>query len=341
MYTFPHRVYGSDDPLVSYIFAVRSLCKLIGGEFPVKHCSDYIGLSDKKAFSVSKPKLSKNISRKILLKVNVVIGCQGVLSTLKKVISNSIHFIVICSGLGFPSSMQARVLKWLGHSNWLHLDEVLVSSGLADASQSPLKLPGLTANGTLWLNTDSVVSVDLYTAFLSKFVDRPVPVQLVVTQVKGNLFAALISQKTQISSFSLLCNQQSVKSIGDSSNIFGEFLRVNSNHLEYFQVQHFLTLLPLSSLQKCINLRVLSVTANTDAGVYHPAGATQVFRTLESLHQLEYFEWSEPLNLLTKDVLVLHNLLLNYLPRLLHWHWNLCNLLVFTTDLSLNHWKLF
>ena len=96
--------------------------------------------------------------------------------------------------------------------------------------------------------------------------------------------------------------------------------------------------MPLDSLQKCVNLRVLSISTNSSTGNSHHfkdrVSATQIFMALQSLDSLEYFEWSEPLNILTEDILALYGLLSKHLPNLAHWHWKLCYFLLFVTDLD-------
>lgn len=319
---------------------VYILCKLIGGEFPVKHSSDYIGPLDKKAFSVSKPKLPRNLSMKVVLKVNVKIACQDILVALTKTASSSIHFKVVYSGIEISSHMKEFFSKYFTD---LHFNEVFIDPVLINASElKSLCLPGLTMNGTLWLNTDSTLSANLYRVLLSKFQIRPcaTPFGLVITQLSSNLLIALMAQNASVKYFSVLpLHQPMLKNIANSCDVLGEFLSVNSETLEYLQLRwYLLTSLPLESLQKCANLRVLSVTVNTNTPFAHHfkhfATAAELFKALQHLQQLEYFEWSEHLNLVTNELLLLYELLSKYLPNLQHWHWRLINLLLSTTDLE-------
>lgn len=316
------------------------LCKLIGGEFPVKHYSDYIGPADKKAFPFSKPSLSPNISRRILLKVNIMIGSQDVVSALHRSTSNSLHFEVIYSGIGFSSLLAPRkVLKAMNSCfSQLHLDTIVVPSGIIEVAEK-MKLLYLTTSGTLWLNIDVALSQSLYEVFFSRVLNHSSTVTigsigLVVTHLDTNFLAAIISKKYQINSFTLL-NHQYKQSIEDARDKFNEFLNSNAHCLEYIELHHHMTPVSLESLQKCANLRVLMIAAVSPVSHHkRPVSAAQIFLTIKHLHSLEYFEWSESLNIITKDVLDLYNLLSNYLPRLLHWHWKLCHLLLFTTDLG-------
>lgn len=311
------------------------LCKLIGGEFPVRHYSDYIGPTDRKAFPFSKPTLSPDISRKILLKVNIMIRCPDVMLTLHESVSNSIHFEVVYCGMGFSSLFAPR--KALKAMNYcfcqLHLDSMVVPTGII-RSADKIKLPYLTANGTLWLNMEYTLSQNLYQVFLSRVLNHSNSIRLVVTHLDANFLAAIIFKNYRVTCFTLL-NCQYKQTIEDAKgSMFTDFLSHNAHTLEYIELQHRLTSLPLESLQKCTNLRVLVMTAVSTVSSHRPVGAAQIFLAIKHLNSLEYFEWSESLNIITKDVLDLYNLLSNYLPNLLHWHWKLCHLLLFTTDLG-------
>ena len=313
-----------------------SLCKLIEGEFPVKHHSDYIGPSDKKAFAATRPKLPC-ILEKVVLNVTVVADHMNVLSLLEKSRRVSANFETRYNGIGFSACVQ-DIFKCLNDFSHFHLNEIIFSSALVGDNElkSCLRLPGLTANGMLWLNTDFPSTENFYTSIFSKFLEN-LPLRLVVTQLNQNLLATLVTLKIRVSAFSLLPLNQQAANIRNSRDLFNTFLKLNTENLDYMRLRYCLTLIPLGLLQKFTNLRVLSISANTTATsplFDNRNSAAQVLVAMQNLYCLEYFEWSEPLNIITKDVLALYNLLTRYLPNLVHWHWTLSYLLLFTTDLE-------
>ena len=264
-----------------------------------------------------------------------MIGCQEILSALKKSVSNSIHFNVVYSGMGFSSSCNRKLLKHLDCFRAFHLDEFFINVGLLEL-RPDLNFPSLNTNGFLWLDTDSSsLNHQKFKDLLSRYTGLK-PIKLVVTGLDVDCFVALHTLKTQVSSLSVLsCSHKLI----EISSILRQFLDVNSKTLEFLQLNYVLTLLPPNLLQKFANLRVLSVsvTINTSELSHHTnhaVTASQIFAALEHLYYLEYFKWSEPLNIITRDILALYNLLSNYLPKLVHWHWKLSNFLLFTTDVN-------
>lgn len=269
-----------------------------------------------------------------------MIGSIEVVSALQKSATNSVHFEVVYSGMGFSSSFGSKnMLQALRYFHRLYVDSIVMSSDSIMLS-GKMNLPYLTANGTLWLNINSVVSEESYRVFLSRLLDDlgTAPIRLVATELDECLLTALVSQETKVSSLSLL-NHQYSKNVLHTRDAFYKFLCSNAEYLEFIQLRQRLTSVPLQSLQKCTNLQVLSVTSLKITSPYRakdqgPISAAQVFLTLQHLQCLEYFEWSEMLNIFTKDVLALYDLLSNHIPKLLHWHWKLCHLVLFTTDLE-------
>ena len=316
-----------------FVFLVSVLCKLIRGEFPVTHSSDYVNRLDTKAFPVHKPNLSGNISKRIFLKVTVIIDTQEMFVTIRRSAS-SIYFEVIYSGIEFPSShLQKKYLKYFSD---LQLNEIFIDPW--DELKSGFSSPSLASSGMLWLNTDSTLSESFYTDFASHLTVQSLSVSLVITRLCSSILAAFMNRGISVNSFCVLpLNQPSLKIIADATNLLERFIEFHSKHLKYLHLNScFFSMLPLHSLQNCINLRVLNITMNLTMSDYYKRSATtiQIFECLQHLICLEYLEWSEPLNLVTRDALALFNLLSNYLPRLVHWHWKLNNLLLFTTDLD-------
>ena len=251
---------------------------------------------------------------------------RQIVSALQESVMNCVHFEIVCSGMGFLSSYVPKK-SWALHLFDQDLDELLINSGTVNSSRGK-KLPHLAANGTLMLNVDSPISENLYKDFFSRILDSPstTPIGLVATKLDANLSAALTAEKILIKHFALL-NHHVTRNVA-LEDVLGKLFYNNADSLEYV---HAFTSIPLNSLQKCSNLRVLSLTFSHSSG---SVGAAQLFLALQHLHSLEYFEWSQSLNIITKDLLALHNLLSNHLPKLLHWHWNFCYLLLFISDLD-------
>ncbi len=266
------------------------------------------------------------------MRMTVRIDSQEMFVALKRIAPNSIHFEVIFSGIEFPLHLQKKYLKYF---NNLYLNEIFIDPH-RDELKSDFSSPRLTDCGTLWLNTDSALSEKFYRNFASHL--HIEAVSLVITRLCSSILNAIMNKNILVTSFCVLpLNQPTLKSITDSTDLFGEFLQFNSGVLEYLHLNsYFFSMLPLHSLQNCGNLRVLSITMNLTISDYFKRTATpvQIFKSLQHLNCLEYLEWSEPLNIVTRDVLELFDLLSNHLPRLSHWHWKLNNLLLFTTDLN-------
>lgn len=324
--------------------AVQILCKLIRGDFPVTHSTDYVSSSDNKAFSISKPSLLRKVSRKVVLKLNVNIACPELLETLVRSVSSSVQFKVVYSGIQI-----SFVNKHGNFFDSMHLNEIFIDPQLIDLKDSRYPLPGISKNGILWVNTTSTtLSPNLYRVLLSKLQLHPStrPIRLVVTHLTNNFLIAVMAQCVLVSSFSALpMGQPTPNTIAESRDVLGQFLQATSEKLEHLQLRwYWLSSLPLISLQKCINLRVLSVTVNTNVFSHYTTSdankkLVQIFDTLQYLHSLEFLEWSEPYNIFSDDLLGLHHLLTTFLPKLQHWHWKLTHLLVSTTDLSKEEMK--
>lgn len=315
-------------------YSVHSLCKLVGGEFPVIHSSDYINLSDKKAFPLSKPRLPNRKPKIVTIFLTIQINSQEILSMVHKIMPKSFHFNVIYSGIDFTSPYLQRkiLLQSFRYLNNLSLDEIFFDPALLNQPHlSSISLPGLSSKGTMWINTDLVLSNENVTTLLNAL---KTPTNLVVTYLNSNFLAATNTLNMLFSAFSLLPVKPSANT-QDSNIALEKFLYANREVLEYVQLRcYFFSAIPLVALQQCLKLRVLSITTNTNT--HHPKATNsvmQIFKALHNLHNLEYLEWAEPANLLTVDLIAMQDCLCNFLPNLLHCHLKLGYLLLSTTDL--------
>lgn len=269
------------------------------------------------------------------MKVTVTIDTQEIFVALRRSAS-SIYFEVFYCGIEFPSSQLQK--KYLKYFDRLCLNELFIDPH-RDELKSSFASPSLNSFGNLWLRTDSELPEKFYSNFASQLtVQRPAHISLLLSHLCSSVLAAFMNENTLVTSFSVLPIQQpSLKAITNARNSLGEFIYFNSTELKYLQLHsYFFSMLPLPSLQMCANLSVLSISMNLTMSDYFKRHATtvEIFKCLQHLVCLEYLEWSEPLNIITSDVLALFYLLSNHLPRLAHWHWRLNHLLLFTTDLK-------
>ena len=105
--------------------------------------------------------------------------------------------------------------------------------------------------------------------------------------------------------------------------------------LEYLRLESWpLTRVPLELLCLCSNLRVISITVVNR--IYTPrsnCSVSKIFQMLVYISRLEFFEWSENINIRTGDILCLYQLLKGSLPCLRHWHMKLSSIILSTMDL--------
>ena len=110
--------------------------------------------------------------------------------------------------------------------------------------------------------------------------------------------------------------------------------------LEYLRLVSWpLTSIHLEPLSLCSHLRVLAITESQadfhSTSPFRPVNTVkEIFQMLAHASHLEFFEWSETINIRTEDVVCLYHLLMNSLPRLRHWHVSLPYMLLSTMDLQ-------
>lgn len=150
----------------------------------------------------------------------------------------------------------------------------------------------------------------------------------------ANEISALSNQPLSLRSFSLLW-----QSSGGTATLVTEalvlLLENVSLSLEYLQLQWLsFTSVQLGWIQKCSKLRVLSITSPDDSGSTRPKHSVpEILTTVSQLPLLEFFHWSEGLNLTTHSLSCLHDCLLNEFRKLSHFHVSFSSVLLSTTDL--------
>ena len=107
-----------------------------------------------------------------------------------------------------------------------------------------------------------------------------------------------------------------------------------SSSLQFLQIQPLnFTSIHLHCLQECSKLQVLSVTGSDVSGsVKH--SVQDILTAVSQLPLLEFFRWSEGLNLTTNSLFSLHCLLRTHFSKLCHFHVSFSSVLLSTTDLE-------
>ena len=161
---------------------------------------------------------------------------------------------------------------------------------------------------------------------------------LLATSQRASILGAkllkLATQFLMIRSFCLLRQEALIHK--DLRHSLAAFLKSVSETLEYLQLRRWsLTSTDLDSVLQCSNLRVLCVTEECgDIVPHYPLlSVADIFIALSQLPALEFFQWSENINMSTAGLLSLHNLLTLSLQSLKHFHISLSFILLSTTDL--------
>ena len=315
-------------------FSVDVVCKLMCGEFPGRHTSDYLSSEDLvKVRGSPKPHLSHvcaSTSSCSILYVNIPIHSPRMLERLLKSSAESKWFHLVLKGLNLtlldPKYITSALQKLdLSELRDLHLS---TSLGTDTACLLPV-LSTLPQSLSLWLS-NNLTPNDMLPILQSVGYLRC----LLVTSKSFPVFEDLANANCNMKALTVILSAPS--GISKYLNRVTTCLQSISKSLEYLQLRSCLLSSIFAAVQTCSRLRVLSVSPS--GGSYsgstpHP-NMFNVFKMLAQLSSLEFFEWTESLNMQTKDILSLHRLLSDALPKLQHWHMNFPYLLVFTTDLE-------
>ena len=251
------------------------------------------------------------------------------------------HFKVVITGFDLlplrQKSVLATQLKNLQYCNssLLHFK---INPSLITAKSLPL-LPSLSPCCILSFIVPSELEEEekYYARIFAHLLDSVSVIKALFTNTSNEkIFNALLSvSHCQITALGII--QPTLSKNESQTNIaLVKFLQHNWNVVEYIQLRPFFlttVLTPLLTQLNCSKLRVLSIDScgqSSREKQFHLG--EDIFNALTELCNLEYFEWAEVFNLRTIDILALYHLLLNYLPKLQHWHMYLNRLLLSTTD---------
>ena len=320
---------------------MEALCKLINGEFPVKHPSNYVDSADRVAFPIMKPTL-RATETKIAIIINVVLNTWKSLMLLQEVIPNSIIFDTIISGVSLPwhpLEHHKQAHKFFNRHSYDNIMMNLSARIMFDSDKHQITFPGVRSNGCLWLD-DCGSPSKMARSFVHKvLMNSTSPISLVSRQPWGNFFFLLPSMQSV--SWSSISIQPQLDKFPEAMikhiDLFNAVLSASQNVLQYLQLASFpVSLVPNISLKICSNLRVLSITARSTAVAslnFVKNTVTHFFYTLQSLQNLEYFLWSESINLVKDHLISMNHVLTTSLPNLAHWHMRSCKIMLSTTDL--------
>ena len=180
---------------------------------------------------------------------------------------------------------------------------------------------------SLWVDSNEAAKVPLSCKDLLLLGSRS-------SQRLANELSVLSSHPRNLRSFCLLRQQA-----GDAEALvikaLGVLVESVSYSLEYLQLQCLsFTSADLGWTGKCSKLRVLSVNCQGDPGNARPKhSVAEILTAISQLPLLEFFHWSEGLNLTTQSLLCLHGLLVNSFKSLCHFHVCFSSALLSTTDL--------
>lgn len=328
---------------MSVLSLVTSLQRLVTGEFPGTHASDYLNSKDKKAHKAVRPQLSPHHSSSEQVKLLLSLSLYR-MTSLEHFSSQhcTSHFKVVITGLDLLSlrrkSMLAIQLNNLQLCN-SSLLQMKLDPSLIDAKSVSL-LPVLSPACVLsFIVPSELGEEDKYINIFAHLLKSISIVNAFFTNTSDErIFNALLSvDHCRVRALGII--QPTLSRNESQTNLsLVKFLQHNSNVIEYLQLRpYFLTtvLMPLLTRLHCSSLRVLSIDScgQMSRGKEFHLGE-DIFNMLSELCNLEYFEWAEVINLRTTDIMALYHLLLNSFPQLRHWHMYLNKLLLSTTDLD-------
>ena len=192
----------------------------------------------------------------------------------------------------------------------------------------------ITAPCALWVSCDVVVQ-----AQLPRIPSNCTALLLANQQRSHNLAMQLsllsAARPQELGAFCLL--RQRVEHSDVLRKGLGALLVSISDTLEYLQLNRWrFTMTDLESVLQCSRLRALCITEECrDSAPHLPLhSASDIFVSISKLPHLEFFQWSESINLTTAGLLSLYHLLCNSVTALQHFHVCFPLLLLSTTDLE-------
>ena len=323
-------------------FPVSSLKRLVAGEFPGTHATDYLSSKDRQSHAAVRPQLPPphSASKQIKLLLSLTPDGPTSLEPFCNLHCTS-HFKVVITGLDLLSLGHKYVLsaqlECLLQCN-MALRHIKIDPSLIDARSVSL-LPVLSPSAILSFIVPSQLEKEekYVKIFTHLFKSISLVHGLFTNTYDERIFSALLSvSHCKVRALGILQPTLS-RNESQTRRVIVKFLQHNSETIEYLQLRpYFLTtmLMPLLTQLQCSNLRVLNIDScgqSSREKEFHLG--IDIFNSLHELYNLEFFEWSEVINLRTTDILALYRLLSSGLLKLRHWHMYLNKLLLSTMDL--------
>ena len=323
--------------MVFYLLpVVRALSKLANGKYPGRHVSDYLSSEDmEKTGRAGCPQLGSNpFDHHIKLRVTISLNSIS-FQTFPKMSAKSKWFQVVVKGLGLqhPSLSSAHVVQAHSALDFSQLRDVFLYSFPYDdvGSIAPLSstLSPLSLSLTLYTSCDSLRQILHSVSYLSAL---HLDIGSLVTDAVLNILCETSCQITALT----LNRLQIYHPAKHHNEKLGSCLLHLHGTLEYLRLVCWpLTDAPLESLRLCSHLRVISIIEFHSTRTIRPVHTiSEIFQMLAYISCLEFFEWSEDINIRTEDILCLYQLLKGSLPCLRHWHMKLSYILLSTMDLQ-------
>ena len=316
--------------------------RLVAGEFPGTHATDYLSSKDRQSHAAVRPQLPPphSTSKQIKLLLSLTPNRTTSLEPFCNLHCTS-HFKVVITGLELLSLRQKSVLTaqlgCLVQCN-AALRHVKIDPSLIDA-KSVSSVPVLSPSAILsFIVPSELEKEEKYARIFAHLLKSISLVNALFTNTYDErIFSALLSiSHCKVRALGIVQPTLS-RNESQTNHVLVKFLQHNSKTIEYLQLRpYFLTtvLTPLLIQLQCSNLRVLSIDScgqSSREKEFHLG--VDIFNSLQELYNLEFFEWSEVINLRTTDIMALYCLFSSGLPKLRHWHMYLNKLLLSTTDL--------
>ena len=326
---------------------VSLLLNLVSGKVPGIHGRDYITAQEAHILGLYRPDLRSFTSvdhRPLVMYISLMLTSKTSkrdMANLEKVLSQTQWVQVKIKGLtllGLSSKVLSNFpVNVVSSATVCHM---YLSELCCDQLSEMWDLTTMPLLHSLWVsNEQSHIHHHPMISILAKLPKLGSLSLLMATSQRANELGSKLSklagQMLSIKAFCLL--RQDVAHTSDLCQALDAFLWSTSEKLEYLQLWRWsLSAINLDSILHCCNLRVLCVTEeSTDCGsrhVYH--SISDILAAITQLTYLEFFQWSENINMTTAGLLTLHGFLSTSAGCLKHFHVHLPYLLLSTVDLA-------
>ena len=291
----------------------------------MSHPSDYVSASDKKAIPLTKPELA-SMTKKITLSLNVKITTMSTFRLLQKTLSYHNIFNTVITKISLCSSLsRSHISEMLSFFSGHYYSNICYSPSMVSATQA---MPSLLPGGCLRLSfsnpLNDTTSVENVLHCLSK------PSTIFVENYLHEVFILL--KNAPLIAFGVLPDiENSDKKIGDCLESLKLLLHSNATCMKYLQLNRFPTaLIGQLELTALRNLKVLSIASKTIKTKSISSPTNQMCTVLKYLEMLEYFSWTDGINIFSKELILIYETLKSSLPRLAHWHMSSFKVVLFT-----------